>query len=186
MYGGSGESAGAPLLSVRKVTKRFGGVTALSNYSLSLGKGELTGLIGPNGAGKTTAFNLISGVIKPTSGAVAFKEKDITKQKPDKNARLGITRTFQNIRLFENLTVFDNIKIALHMRYGTGLFPTILHFPGHIRSEKLIVEKAQGIMKLLEIWNYRDEIAANLSYGDQRRVEIARALATDPLLLASR
>lgn len=179
----SGGRAAASLLHVEHVAKHFGGVTALNDYSLTLERGELTGLIGPNGAGKTTAFNLISGVIKPTSGEIYFRGKEITRQKPDKNAKLGITRTFQNIRLFENLTVFDNIKIALHMRHGTGLFPTVLHFPGHIRSEKHIIEKAQEIMELLDIWKFRGEISSNLSYGDQRRVEIARALATDPVLL---
>jgi branched-chain amino acid transport system ATP-binding protein len=172
-----------PLLAVHQVSKNFGGIVALKDYSLELAPGELLGLIGPNGAGKTTAFNLISGVINPTSGEIIYKDRNITHQRPDKNAKLGITRTFQNIRLFENLTVYDNIRIALHMAHGTGLLATVLNFPRYVRSEKYIHEQAEEIMKLLEIFPFKDEVSSNLSYGDQRRVEIARALASDPDLL---
>jgi branched-chain amino acid transport system ATP-binding protein len=173
----------APLLEVTGVTKRFGGIAALRQYNLFLPPGELLGLIGPNGAGKTTAFNLISGIIKPTSGSMCFAGADITRNRPDQNAREGIARTFQNIRLFEELTVYDNIRVALHMRHGRGLPSTLLQLPAFSRAERVIRERAQETMELMGIWRFRDEIARNLSYGDQRRVEIARALAAEPKLL---
>ncbi|MEW5814763.1 MAG: ABC transporter ATP-binding protein [Spirochaetota bacterium] len=173
----------SPLLEAEAVTKRFGGIVALRHYTLRLQTGELLGLIGPNGAGKTTAFNLISGVIKPTSGTIRFSGADITHERPDRNAFHGITRTFQNIRLFEQLSVFDNIRIALHMRHGSGLVGTLLYLPRFVRSERTIAKQAEQIMHILDIWRFRDTLAGNLAYGDQRRVEIARALAAEPKLL---
>jgi branched-chain amino acid transport system ATP-binding protein len=131
-----------PLLTVEKVTKRFGGLTALADYGLTLQGGELMGLIGPNGAGKTTVFNLLSGVLHPSSGEIRFRGRDITTSRPDINASLGIARTFQNIRLFEELTVIDNVKTANHMRVGRGLAPTLLYLPSWIRSERTIQRRA--------------------------------------------
>jgi len=171
------------LLTVDGLGKTFGGITALAGYSLELPRGQLAGLIGPNGAGKTTAFNLLSGVIKPTTGKIFFEGADITGLHPHRKAALGITRTFQNIRLFENLSVFDNIRIALHMRHGRGPFETILHLPTYAGAEREISRRADEMLHLLNIAESRHEHAGNLSYGDQRRVEIARALATEPKLL---
>lgn len=171
------------LLAVEQVTKRFGGLTALEDYNLSLRGGELMGLIGPNGAGKTTVFNLLSGVLHPSSGSIHFRGRTITTSRPDINAALGIARTFQNIRLFEDLTVIDNVKTAFHMRHGKGLVPTLLRLPSWVHSEREMDERAEQALDLMGIAGYRDERAHNLPYGDQRKVELARALATDPRLL---
>ncbi|MFW6181630.1 MAG: ABC transporter ATP-binding protein [Spirochaetota bacterium] len=171
------------LLSVQQVTKRFGGLTALKDYNLVLEGGELLGLIGPNGAGKTTVFNLLSGVLHPTSGSIRFNGRDITTSRPHVNAALGIARTFQNIRLFEELSVIDNVKTAYHMRHGKGLAPTLLQLPSWLRSECEMEERAGQALEIMGIARYRDELARNLPYGDQRKVELARALATGPRLL---
>ncbi len=171
------------MLHAEKLCKKFGGVTALEDYNLTLEEGELFGLIGPNGAGKTTVFNLFTGVIHSTSGNIFFKGHDVTRSRADKNTSLGIARTFQNIRLFEDLTVLDNIKIAFHMHYGRGLFPTLLNLPGFRRTEREIEAHSLEIMNFIGILNYQDELARNLPYGDQRKVELARALATDPKLI---
>jgi len=171
------------LLSVRELHKSFGGVKALQDYSLDLYEGTLIGLIGPNGAGKTTVFNLLSGVIPPTSGTIRFLDHDITKLKPHMRTKMGITRTFQNIRLFEELSVLDNIRIALHMNNGKGIIPTILHTPNYKKSEKEILEKADHFLELFNITKWRNEKSGMLPYGIQRAVEIARALATEPKLL---
>lgn len=171
------------VLHAEKLCKNFGGVTALEDYNISLKEGELFGLIGPNGAGKTTVFNLFTGVIHPTSGNIYFREQEITRSRADKNTALGIARTFQNIRLFEDLSVLDNIKIAFHMHYGRNLWPTILNLPGFMRTEREIEERSLEIMNFIGILNYKDEPAGSLPYGDQRKVELARALATDPKLI---
>ena len=171
------------LLQVIDLCKNFGGLKALQDYNLALIEGELVGLIGPNGAGKTTVFNLLSGVIHPTSGKIYFRDVDITSLRPDKNTSLGMARTFQNIRLFENLTVIDNIKVAFHMHHGKGLFPTLFNINSFKKSEHTIEKKSLEIIDTLGISKYADEIAKNLPYGDQRKVELARALATDPKLV---
>jgi branched-chain amino acid transport system ATP-binding protein len=171
------------LLSVEGLEKRFGGLRALYEYGVRVRSGELIGLIGPNGAGKTTVFNLLSGVLKPTSGRILFDGRDITGFRPDQNARLGIARTFQNIRLFENLSVMDNIKVAFHMRHGQGFWPTVIGLPHHRRAERHMEEKAIAYLAQLGLSGTRSELARNLPYGLQRRVEIARALATGPRLL---
>lgn len=171
------------LLSVEKVEKRFGGIRALQGYDVIVRPRELLGLIGPNGAGKTTVFNLLSGVLKPTSGRICFRGRDITGFRPDQNARLGIARTFQNIRLFQDLSVKDNVKVAFHMRHGTGFWPTLMGLPAHRRSEKDMEGLAREYLSHLGLSELGSETARNLPYGLQRRVEIARALATGPSLL---
>jgi branched-chain amino acid transport system ATP-binding protein len=171
------------LLKVEGLGKQFGGVRALEGYNLTLKEGELMGLIGPNGAGKTTVFNLITGVLRPSKGRILFRGKDITGSKPDRNAALGMARTFQNIRLFNGLRVIDNVKVGIHMRHGTGLWATVLNLPVLRRSEGAMEERALEILRTFGLMGYKDELAENLPYGDQRKVELARALATDPKLL---
>ena len=171
------------LLKVERLGKRFGGVRALEGYNLALNEGELMGLIGPNGAGKTTVFNLITGVLRPSKGRILFMGKDITGSRPDGNAALGMARTFQNIRLFNGLRVIDNIKVGVHMRHGKGLWATLLNPPILRRSEGAMEDHALEILKTFGLMGYKDEFAENLPYGDQRKVELGRALATAPKLL---
>ena len=171
------------LLRVDDLYKRFGGIVALDGYNVRIRQGELVGLIGPNGAGKTTVFNLLSGVLTPTSGRIFFNEQDISRQRPDENPILGIARTFQNIRLFKDLSVIDNTKIAFHMRFGKGFWSTIFHTPAYRQAEKEIELKANEFLDLFDLTSVRDRTAKNLPYGIQRRVEIARAMATRPKLL---
>ena len=173
----------ALLLKVEGLGKQFGGVRALEGYNLTLKEGELMGLIGPNGAGKTTVFNLITGVLRPSKGRILFRGKDITGSKPDRNAALGMARTFQNIRLFNGLRVIDNVKVGIHMRHGTGLWATVLNLPVLRRSEGAMEERALEILSTFGLMGYKDELAENLPYGDQRKVELGRALATAPKLL---
>jgi branched-chain amino acid transport system ATP-binding protein len=171
------------LLQVKGLTKHFGGITALVDYNIDIHSGDLIGLIGPNGAGKTTVFNLLSGVLKATSGRILFSGHDITRQRPDQNAALGIARTFQNIRLFRDLSVIDNIKVAFHMHVGEGFWKTLFNTPGFKHSEKLMDQKVYEFFELLDLRDVKDELAKNLPYGLQRRVEIARAMATSPKML---
>jgi len=171
------------LLRVDNLEKRFGGILALSGYSIEIRQGGLVGLIGPNGAGKTTVFNLLSGVIPPTAGRIFFEGRDITNQRPDQNAALGIARTFQNIRLFNELSVTDNIKIAFHLRLGCGLWKTLLHTAAFRRSEAAMESRIDEYLDLLRLGDVREVPVKNLPYGTQRRVEIARALATAPKLV---
>jgi len=174
---------GEALLEVRGLSKSFGGIRALEGFELTLGTGEIVGLIGPNGSGKTTAFNLLTGVLKPTSGTIRFRGVDVTRHRPDQNAMLGMARTFQNIRLFRELPVLDNVAVGLHMRHGTGFWPTILQLPKSSRSEAEIRRRALAVLERVELHDRADEVVANLPYGDQRKVEFARALATEPALL---
>lgn len=171
------------LLQVEGLTKHFGGIAALVDYSIHISAGELIGLIGPNGAGKTTVFNLLSGVLKSTSGRILFSGHNITRLRPDQNATLGIARTFQNIRLFRDLSVTDNIKVAFHMHVGKGFWKTLFNTPGFKRSETLMAQKVHEFLELLDLMDVKDELAKNLPYGFQRRVEIARTMATSPKLL---
>lgn len=177
------DSEGSILLSVRNLGKNFGGIQALFDYSMDIMQGELVGLIGPNGAGKTTVFNLLSGILKPSSGEIFFNSKNITKFSPAQTARVGIARTFQNIRLFGDLCVLDNIKVAFHMRYGRGFLNTICHSAKFQQTEKEITRKAMEFAEMMDLTNLIYAPAKKLPYGDQRRMEIARALATDPHLL---
>lgn len=171
------------LLRVEGLEKRFGGIVALADYAVNLKKGELLALIGPNGAGKTTVFNLLSGVLKPTAGRILFDGIDITKSRPDQCAVVGISRTFQNIRLFNDLTVLENINVAFHMHLGTGFWRTVFHTPRHLHSEKEMNRRADEFLDLMDLQAVRNELASSLPYGVQRRVEIARALAAQPKLL---
>jgi len=173
----------APLLELSDVTMQFGGLKCVSEVSLQIGEGELVGLIGPNGAGKTTVFNVITGVYRPTLGAVTFAGKSVVGQRPYKITARGIARTFQNIRLFSSLTVFDNVRTACNMHLKRGLLYALTRGPKFAAEE---AEIDQRVMELLEIFGLageREALCKSLPYGDQRRLEIVRALATRPKLL---
>jgi branched-chain amino acid transport system ATP-binding protein len=171
------------ILDVRNCTKRFGGLVAVKNLNMSLSQGDLYGLIGPNGAGKTTIFNLITGVYMPDEGSIELDGQPIHKYKPSNIAKLGMSRTFQNIRLFRSMTVFENVKVARHMRKKQGLFDAIMHTEGLKREEDEIENDALELLKIFNLDKRADELALNLPYGSQRRLEIARALATKPKVL---
>lgn len=175
------------MLKIENVTMRFGGVVAVNNLSATIEKGEIVGLIGPNGAGKTTAFNVITGVYEPTEGKVLFnpekESKIISNLRPDQIAKLGICRTFQNIRLFKELTVLDNVFIGNHLRLDSGLLSSVVKMPKYNREEKGMLEKSKYLLEKVGLYEERDELSFSLPYGKQRRLEIARALATDPKLL---
>lgn len=173
----------APILEVTGLAKRYGGVEALSDYHLELAAGELLGLIGPNGAGKTTAFNLLTGVTRPSAGRIRFLGQDITGQAAPRFTALGIARTFQTSRLFRELSVVENVMAALHMRHGPGLLPTLIGLPAFRRAERDIRARAADLLEQLGLARFAERRADALPYGDQRRVEIARALATEPRLL---
>ncbi len=171
------------LLKIDKLTKEFGGLKAVSNFNMEINKGELIGLIGPNGAGKTTAFNLMTGVYEPTSGKMEFDGKSLIGLKPYQVTQRGIARTFQNIRLFADLTVLDNVKIAYHFHVKYGVAESVLRVGRYYPEEDEIEAKALECLKMFKLDDRRDEIARNLPYGEQRRLEIARALAAQPQLL---
>ncbi len=171
------------LLTANKLSKVFGGLRAVSDFTVELNQGELIGLIGPNGAGKTTAFNLLTGVYEPTTGEIDFDGKSLLGLKPYQITQRGIARTFQNIRLFSNLSVLDNVKIAYHFHVKYGLPEAFLRFGRYFREEKEIEEKAIRFLEIFQLAHKKDEIARNMPYGEQRRLEIARALAAQPKLL---
>ena len=171
------------LMEIKNLNKSFGGLSAVIDFDFRLEQNELVGLIGPNGAGKTTVFNLITGVYKPDSGIIVFNNKNIAGLPPYVICSLGIARTFQNIRLFNNLTVLDNVKIAAHKDVSYGLFSSILRTPAFFKGEKQIEADALKYLEIFKLDTKRHEIAKNLPYGEQRRLEIARALATKPRLL---
>ena len=171
------------LLKAEKVSKIFGGLKAVSNFDMHIDNGELIGLIGPNGAGKTTAFNLLTGVYQPTTGVIEFDGKSVVGLKPFQITQGGIARTFQNIRLFSELSVLDNVKIAYHSHVKYGLAEAVLRVGRYFREEDEIEQKAIDFLKIFKLEHKKDEIAKNLPYGEQRRLEIARALAAKPKLL---
>ncbi len=171
------------ILEVRGLTRRFGGVLALHDYRLELREGDLLGLIGPNGAGKTTAFNLLSGVLRPTAGSIRFCGREVHGRPTHEIARLGIARTFQNVRLFGDLSVLENVMAGLHARHGAGLLATVLGLPSLRRSERRIAERARAALDFVGLGALAAARARDLAYGQQRLVEIARAIATEPLLL---
>jgi branched-chain amino acid transport system ATP-binding protein len=175
--------AGATLLDVRDVTKRFGGLTAVKDLSLQVPRGSLFGLIGPNGAGKTTIFNLLTGVYRPTEGRIQFDGRRVDGRRPYEIASLGMTRTFQNIRLFPDMTVLENVMTARHLRSRQWLADAVVGTPRHQREERRTRERARELLAIFGLDALADEIATNLPYGSQRRLEIARALATEPKLL---
>ena len=171
------------ILDVRNCTKRFGGLVAVRNLNMSLNPGDLYGLIGPNGAGKTTIFNLMTGVYTPDEGAIELDGKPIHRHKPSAIARLGISRTFQNIRLFRSMTVLENVALARHMRKRQGLFDAILRTGKLKQEEEGIQHDAMELLKIFNLDKRAHEAAVNLPYGSQRRLEIARGLATNPKVL---
>jgi branched-chain amino acid transport system ATP-binding protein len=171
------------MLDIRKATKFFGGLCAVKDFDIGLPAGSLRGLIGPNGAGKTTAFNLITGLTKLSSGEIEFKGDRIDGLEPFEITRLGIARTFQNIRLFQNLSVLDNVRIAYHAHAGYSLGDGILRTARFTKHEREMTDKALDFLSIFKFNRIQDEIARNLPYGEQRRVEIARALACEPSLL---
>ncbi|HEY1015857.1 MAG TPA: ABC transporter ATP-binding protein [Herpetosiphonaceae bacterium] len=174
----------APILEATAITKRFGGLTAVSAIDFVIEKGTIAGLIGPNGAGKTTFFNMITGLYEPTEGSMVFDGKLTNGVKPSEVTKLGIGRTFQNIRLFANLTALENVLVGQHCRLKTGLIGTLLRTPSMRREEEAAKKRGLELLDYVGLGRrFADDTAKNLPYGDQRRLEIARALATDPKLL---
>ena len=177
-------SAGRPvLLSTEAVTIQFGGLTAVKTLDMHVAEGALYGLIGPNGAGKTTVFNLLTGVYQPTSGRILFRQRPIGGKRPYEIASLGITRTFQNIRLFADMTVIENVMTARHLRSRQWVADAVIGTGRHHAEERETRERAMALLEIFDLQRYADEGATSLPYGSQRRLEIARALATDPTLL---
>ncbi|MBQ1335756.1 MAG: ABC transporter ATP-binding protein [Selenomonadaceae bacterium] len=173
----------AELLRAEDVSEVFGGLKAVSDFNFYINKGELVGLIGPNGAGKTTAFNLFTGVYQPTTGTITFNGKSIVGLKPYQITQRGIARTFQNIRLFSELSVLDNVKIAYHCHVKYGLLEAVLRMGRYFREEREIEEESMRLLSIFKLDDKANEMAKNLPYGAQRRLEIARALAAKPKLL---
>ena len=171
------------LLEVKQLTKHFGGLTAVGDVTLELNEGELVGLIGPNGAGKTTLFNLLTGVYEPSEGTVTLDGHLLNGKAPYKIASLGLGRTFQNIRLFKDLTVLDNVLIAFGNHHKQHVFASFLRLPVFYKSEKELKAKALELLKIFDLDGYAETLAKNLAYGQQRRLEIVRALATEPKIL---
>ena len=171
------------LLEVKNLGISFGGLRAVDNLNISIEKGKLAGLIGPNGAGKTTAFNLLTGVYLPTDGTITLDGENLIGKGPAEICKSGVARTFQNIRLFAKMTVADNVKVALHNRIKYSLLSSIVHSPAYFKLEKEMDEKVIEILKVFELESFADVLASNLPYGKQRKLEIARALATSPKFL---
>jgi len=171
------------LLNVQGVSIAFGGLKAVQNFNLSLPAGSLYGLIGPNGAGKTTAFNLLTGVYRPNRGSVHLCGRRVDGRRPYKIAHAGLARTFQNIRLFGELCVFDNVRVGCQMRHAHGMWTTILRSGGYVAAERTIHQQSLELLDIFGLTNQSREQAKNLAYGNQRRLEIARALATAPNVL---
>jgi branched-chain amino acid transport system ATP-binding protein len=172
------------LLVARNITKQFGGLVAVNDVDFSVPKGGIVSLIGPNGAGKTTFFNCMTGVYKPTTGRVEFDGRNITGKRPDLVTQAGISRTFQNIKLFKTMTVLENVQVGRHTRMRARITGSVLRTPFVRKEEKSVVERSRELLALVSIHPRRHhDLAASLPYGDQRRLEIARALAADPKLL---
>jgi branched-chain amino acid transport system ATP-binding protein len=172
------------VLKVQGVSKRFGGLQALSDVGIQIERGQVYGLIGPNGAGKTTLFNMIAGALRPSSGQILFEGRDITGWPPHELFRLGIVRTFQNIRLFAEMTAVENVMVGRHVRTRSGLMGAVFRTASFKAEEAQIRQRAMELLEYVGIAKYADFKARTLSYGDQRRLEIARALATEPKLIA--
>jgi branched-chain amino acid transport system ATP-binding protein len=182
--GGDGPAGRDNILETVGVTKQFGGLTAVSDVSFAIPRRTIVSIIGPNGAGKTTFFNILTGLYKPTTGKIKFDGANITGGRPDKIMSMGVARTFQNIRMFGTMSAMENVLVGQHARMKAGLFGSILRTPGVRREEKLVRDKAHETLEYVGLpRRVHDHLAINLSYGDQRRVEIARALASDPKLL---
>ncbi|MCA1027872.1 ABC transporter ATP-binding protein [Cytobacillus kochii] len=172
-----------PLLKVNQAGISFGGLKAVSGFDLEIHQGELIGLIGPNGAGKTTSFNLLTGVYVPTEGDIFLEGVRLNGLPPYQVTRKGISRTFQNIRLFNDLSVLDNVKVANHSRAKHSMLSSILRLPSHFNGEKEMEDKSIELLRIFQLEHVKGELAKNLPYGQQRRLEIARALAAGPKLL---
>jgi branched-chain amino acid transport system ATP-binding protein len=175
-----------PIIKVNNLSKSFGGVKAVSNINMSIEVGEIIGVIGPNGAGKTTFFNLLTGIYSPSSGEVTYNlNKEISSKsfKPYKMAGYGIARTFQNIRLFKNMSIIDNVLLGYHNNMKYGLLSSLFHLPSYHKNEKIAYDEALKLLEIFNLLDKKDELANNLPYGEQRKVEIARALAAKPKLL---
>ena len=173
----------AVLLKLEDMSIRFGGLVAVDHLDLEIEEGQVVALIGPNGAGKSTVFNVITGIYRPTGGKVLFRGEDITKMKSYNITGRGIARTFQNIHLFKNVSVLDNVRIGSHCRGTAGVFGAVVKPPKVKGEEKEITEKALAVLEIVDLAGKKEELAKNLAYGEQRRLEIARALAAEPLLL---
>ena len=169
------------VLKLSSMTMQFGGLVAIDNLNLLVNEREIVAIIGPNGAGKTTSFNCITGIYAPTSGSIYFNDESLINKTPEDITKLGIARTFQNIRLFKNLTVFENVLIAVHIRHKDNIFSATLKL--NHKQEALMREAAYKLLQSQDLLQYKDDIASGLPYGLQRRLEIARALATEPKLL---
>jgi len=171
------------VLETRKLTKKFGGLIAVNNFDLKVNRGEISSLIGPNGAGKTTVFNVVTGIYQADGGKVVFKGEDLAGKKPHQIIKKGIARTFQNIRLFSNMTCLENIMAGQHCRSKKGTWTSILQTSGQKKEELEIMKNAEDRLKQVGLWKWRDELAKNIAYGNQRMLEIGRALASNPDLL---
>lgn len=176
-------AVGDDLVEVKNLTIKFGGLVALDDVSFTIKRGEILGLIGPNGAGKTTCFNAMTGVYRPTSGQVLMEGSVLNGMKQHKITRAGMARTFQNIRLFGEMTALENVVVGLDARHKTSVVGALLRLPRHVREEKSSIERGMALLEFVGIEKYAGSLARNLPYGSQRRLEIARALATDPKLL---
>ena len=183
LHRGVNVAEGQTLLEARDLTVKFGGLTALDSVSFAIRRGEILGLIGPNGAGKTTCFNAITGVYRPTSGSVTFDGSTLGRMKRHQITRLGIARTFQNIRLWGEMTALENVVVGTDARHKTSVPGALFRSPRHRREERDAIERAAALLEFVGIAHRGEEKAKNLPYGDQRRLEIARALATEPKLL---
>ena len=176
-------SGDPPFLDVRGLSRSFRGLKALADYDLRLPAGTIHGVIGPNGAGKTTLFHVLSGFLRPSAGTILFEDVDITGRPAYAIARLGIVRTFQNIRLFDDLSVLDNVTAGLQARASRSLVGTLLSTPGFRKRERELTDRARELLAVFGLDQHRDRLARHLPYGDQRRLEIARAVATEPRIL---
>ncbi|MBA2475696.1 MAG: ABC transporter ATP-binding protein [Actinobacteria bacterium] len=176
-------SAADDILTASDVRKEFGGLVAVNDVDFSVPRGAIVSLIGPNGAGKTTFFNMLTGVYKPTGGRIEFADIDVTGKPPHAITELGVGRTFQNIRLFQHMTALENVLVGMHARLSSGIIGSILRTPGVRREERGARERARELLRYSGLRGRDDELARNLPYGDQRRLEVARALATEPKLL---
>jgi branched-chain amino acid transport system ATP-binding protein len=174
----------ANVLEASNISKIFGGLVAVNDVSFAIPRRSIVSIIGPNGAGKTTFFNMLTGLYRPSTGRIAFEGRDVTRSRPDLITKAGVARTFQNIRLFATMSAVENVMVGQHARMKAGLFGSIFRTPGVRKEESLVVERAREMLKFVGLReNQYDQLAINLSYGDQRRVEIARALASNPTLL---
>ncbi|MEZ2373247.1 ABC transporter ATP-binding protein [Arthrobacter sp. RCC_34] len=176
-------NVGEPLVQVKNLTMKFGGLTALDDVTFDINRGEILGLIGPNGAGKTTCFNAMTGVYKPTSGTVTLEGKPLNGLPQHKITRRGLARTFQNIRLFGEMTALENVVVGLDARHKTSVGGALLRLPTHVREEKSAIERGMALLEFVGIADHAQFLSRHLPYGYQRRLEIARALATDPKVL---